>query len=189
MYQASDRRALLKLARYAVEYGIRAGSTPTVNSSDYSPALQSQRSSFVTLTRGQNLRGCIGQLEAREALVQSVARNAYAAAFNDPRFPPLHAGELPDVAISLSVLSSQEPLTFDSERQLLQQLRPRRDGLILRDLDKCGTFLPAVWQMLPEPAVFLRELKIKAGLAPDHWSATLTVARYGADTFGEADDD
>jgi len=189
MYRASDRRALLELARYAVEYGIRVGGTPTIVSSDYSPALQSQRSSFVTLKCGQNLRGCIGQLEAREALVQSVAHNAYAAAFNDPRFPPLRAGELSGVAISLSVLSTQAPLMFDNERQLLQQLRPGRDGLILRELDKCGTFLPAVWKMLPEPEAFLRELKVKAGLAPDYWSATLTVARYSADTFGEADDD
>lgn len=189
MYRASDRRALLELARYAVEYGIRVGDSPTVVPSDYSPVLQSLRSSFVTLKCGQHLRGCIGQLEAREALVQSVARNAYAAACKDPRFPPLRAKELSGVTISLSVLSVQELLIFDSEQQLLQQLRPGMDGLVLRDLGECGTFLPSVWKMLPEPADFLRELKVKAGLAPDHWSATLTAARYGADTFGETDDD
>lgn len=189
MYQASDRRALLKLARYAIEFGMRAGKTPTVALTDYSPALQSLRSSFVTLKCERNLRGCVGQLEAHEALARSVVRNAYAAAFKDPRFPPLRAEELPSVTISLSVLSVSEPLTFDSERHLLQQLRPGEDGLVLRDRGKCGTFLPSVWELLPEPADFLRELKSKAGLAPDHWSATLTVARYRADTFGEADDD
>jgi AmmeMemoRadiSam system protein A len=189
MYQATDRRALLELARYAIEFGMRAGKTPSVALTDYSPVLQSLRSSFVTLKCGSDLRGCIGQLEAHEALAKSVVRNAFAAAFKDPRFPPVRAEELSGVTISLSVLSVREPMTFDSEQHLLQQLRPGRDGLVLQDAGKCGTFLPSVWDLLPEPADFLRELKSKAGLAPDHWSTTLTVARYGADTFGEADGD
>lgn len=189
MYNSADRRALLELARYAIEYGLRSGAAPGVQLSDYQPALHSHRSSFVTLKSGRNLRGCIGQLEAREPLVQGVARNAYAAAFSDPRFPALRAEELSDVAITLSVLSEQQPLNFDSEQQLLQKLRPGLDGLVLRDRDKCGTFLPSVWEVLPAPGDFLRELKTKAGLAPDHWSATLSVTRYGAYTFGETDDD
>ena len=162
---------------------------PAVTPAEYPASLQALHSSFVTLKRGPHLRGCIGQLEAHEALVHNVARNAYGAAFKDPRFPPLRAAELPDVTISLSVLTAQEPLSFDSEAQLLQQLRPGLDGLILRDQAKCGTFLPSVWELLPDPVEFLRELKNKAGLARDHWSATLTVARYGAHSFGEADDD
>ncbi|MDH3713006.1 MAG: AmmeMemoRadiSam system protein A [Gammaproteobacteria bacterium] len=189
MYQASDRQALLELARYAIEFGLRAGDTPTIALSDYSPALQSLRSSFVTLKCGRNLRGCIGQLEAHEALANSVVRNAYAAAFKDPRFSPLRAEELLGVTVSLSVLSARETLTFDSEQHLLQQLHPGKDGLVLQDEGKCGTFLPSVWKLIPEPADFLRELKNKAGLASDHWSDTVTVARYSAETFGEADGD
>ncbi len=189
MFQASERRALLELARYAIEFGLRTGNAPTVAPDEYAPALQVPRSSFVTLKQGTELRGCIGQLEAQEALVKGVARNAYAAAFKDPRFSPLRSEELEAVTISLSVLSEQQPLAFSSESQLLDQLRPGIDGLVLRDQGKCGTFLPSVWELLPEPDEFLRHLKTKAGLAPDHWSSTLTVARYGAHSFSEADVD
>ena len=189
MYRASERRVLLELARHAIEFGLRAGEMPEVPPDRYASVLRQKRSSFVTLKCDRRLRGCIGQLEAQEPLVQSVVRNAYAAAFSDPRFPPLCAVELPGVTISLSVLSEQEPLSFDSEQQLLQQLTPGRDGLVLQDRGKRGTFLPAVWENLPDPRDFLRELKNKAGLEPDHWSATLTVTRYATDTFAESDDD
>ena len=189
MFQASERRTLLELARHAIECGLRTGAAPSVSPAEFPPALQALRSSFVTLKCDTQLRGCIGQLEAHEALVKSVVRNAYGAAFKDPRFSPLRINELADVTISLSVLTEQEPLSFDSESQLLQQLRPGVDGLVLRDQDKCGTFLPSVWALLPDPAEFLLQLKNKAGLAPDHWSTTLTVARYEAHSFGEVDDD
>ena len=189
MFQVSEQRALLELARYAIEFGLRTGDAPKVSPDDYPPALRIPRSSFVTLKRDAKLRGCIGQLEAHDALVEGVARNAYAAAFKDPRFAPLGSNELADVTISLSVLTVPEPLAFDNESQLLQQLRPGVDGLVLRDQDKCGTFLPSVWDLLPDPVEFLRHLKTKAGLEPDHWSSTLTVARYGALSFGETDGD
>lgn len=117
-------------------------------------------------------------LEAIQPLVQDIAENAFSAAFRDPRFPPLEAGELSDLSIHLSILSPAEELTFASQEDLLAQLRPGIDGLILQEGHRRGTFLPTVWDSLPTSDQFLRHLKQKAGLPPDYWSDTLKVFRY-----------
>lgn len=145
--------------------------------------LQVQRASFVTLHIGERLRGCIGNLRASRSLVEDIARNAYGAAFEDPRFAPLNTTEFDMINVHLSVLSPPEPLRFGSAAELLAQIRPGIDGLILTDGDKRGTFLPAVWRNIPECEVFLRELKRKAGLPEDYWSDSLEIARYTAESW------
>ncbi len=141
----------------------------------------------MTLETGGQLRGCIGALVARQPLVQDVAAHAFAAAFEDPRFPELREDEFPKLDIHISVLSPPEPLSFSSEAELLAQLRPGVDGLIIQFRHYRATFLPAVWEQLPDPYVFLAQLKQKAGLPLDFWSPELSAERYTAEYFGDAD--
>jgi AmmeMemoRadiSam system protein A len=182
---AEQRRTLLDLARRSIAHGLAEGRALPVAVDDYDPALRARRAAFVTLHEQGRLRGCIGHLEAVQPLVGDVAENAFAAAFRDPRFPPVTAEELDELHIEISVLTSPRPLAFSSEADLLAKLEPGRDGLILEDGRARGTFLPTVWETLPGPAEFLRHLKLKAGLPPDHWSDTLRVSRYRTECFGE----
>ena len=131
------------------------------------------------------LRGCIGHLEAVQPVVVDVAENAFAAAFRDPRFKPLTAQEWPEVEVHLSLLTAPERMHFDDEADLIRQMRPREDGLILQDGPNRGTFLPSVWDSLPDPVDFLIHLKHKAGLAANHWSDRLEVYRYHTESFGD----
>jgi AmmeMemoRadiSam system protein A len=179
-YAAPERALLLDLAHAAIRRGLD-GERPAVRACDYPAALRAPRACFVTLHLDGELRGCIGTLEARRALVENVAEHAHGAAFRDPRFDPLRPSELERLTVHISILSPPEPLTFTTESDLLAQLRPGVDGLVLEDGACRGTFLPAVWEVLPEPAEFLRQLKRKAGLAADHWSDTLRISRYRAE--------
>ncbi|MGR9052241.1 MAG: AmmeMemoRadiSam system protein A [Gammaproteobacteria bacterium] len=177
-YSKEHRKLLLDLAKASIEHGLKAGKALVPETDAYPPELLEQRASFVTLEKHHDLRGCIGMLEATRPLVEDVAENAFSAAFRDPRFPPLEASELDDLAIHVSVLTPSEPIRFASERDLIARLRPGIDGLILADGYRRGTFLPSVWESLPEPARFLEHLKQKAGLPRGYWSETLTVRRY-----------
>jgi len=181
----SDRRLLLDLARSSIRYGLTHGRPKPVDPADYPPPLREPRAAFVTLNRNGQLRGCIGHLEASQALARDVADNAYAAAFRDPRFPPLTEAEYGDLEVHISVLSPPEPLPIVSEADLLQQMRPGVDGLILEEGYHRGTFLPAVWESLPAPEQFLAHLKLKAGLSPAYWSEGIRVARYTTEAFGD----
>ena len=180
-----DRSLLLDLARDSIRHGLENGRPLHIKAEDYPPSLQAQRAVFVTLNRRGALRGCIGHLEAIQPLVTDVVENAFASAFRDPRFPPLVAAEFDDLEIHISVLSPATPMTFSSEADLLRQLRPGIDGLILEDEPCRGTFLPSVWESLPQPLEFLRNLKMKAGLPPDHWSDKVRVYRYQTESFSE----
>jgi len=151
----------------------------------WSPALLEARASFVTLEQSGQLRGCMGSLEPRRALVEDVVHNAVAAASQDPRFPPLAVAELEITEIEISILGPLSPVLFRDEEDLLSQLQPAVDGLVLREGTRRGTFLPLVWEKLPERHTFLRQLKLKAGLPPDYWSATLQVWRYHTLVFRE----
>jgi AmmeMemoRadiSam system protein A len=182
---AEARNTLLTLARESIAHGLTHGRPLPVDPEDYGPQLRAERAAFVTLKETGTLRGCIGHLEAVQPLVQDVAENAFAAAFRDPRFPPLQDDELTLVSIEISVLTPAEPLEFDSEADLLGRVEPGRDGLILRAGAARGTFLPSVWESLPEPADFLRHLKIKAGLRPDFWSPEIEIWRYRTESFSE----
>jgi len=184
-YSQQEREILLKLARDAIEYGLKHHNQMQVDLKKFSAHLCEKRACFVTLQIGKQLRGCIGSLEAHQPLVYDVVYNAYASAFHDPRFPKLVMEELAKLSIHISVLSKPEPMRFNSETDLLRQIRPEIDGLILSDGPYKGTFLPSVWESLPDAKQFLTNLKMKAGLAPDYWSGTLQVARYTAESIKE----
>lgn len=180
---------LFKVARDAIEYGLEQGVPPRVDPALFSAPLQAIRASFATLHRNGQLRGCIGHLEATQALVVDVAENAYAAAFADPRFPPLTRSEFNELAYHISILHPAQALQFTSEADVLRQLQPGIDGLILKDGQHRATFLPTVWSSLPDPGDFLRHLKHKAGFAPDYWSPTLQIARYATEDLEPLDGD
>jgi len=177
------QETLLHLAAESIRYGLEHGQPLPVNSTAYGPELQDKGASFVTLHIGGALRGCIGTLEAHRPLVVDTAHNAFAAAFSDPRFAPLSHAEFKHLDIHISVLNPAQPMDFTSEADLISQLRPGIDGLILQAGRRRGTFLPAVWESLPEPTDFVRHLKIKAGLPTDHWSDTIEVYRYTTQSF------
>lgn len=179
----AERETLLELARRSIRHGLEQGTPLSIDVADYPPRLQAQRAVFVTLNRLGQLRGCIGHLEAVQPLVNDVGDNAFAAAFRDPRFPPLATAELEGLEIHISVLSPPSAMSFTSEADLLGQLQPGVDGLILEDGPHRGTFLPSVWEQLPIAADFLRQLKRKAGLTPGYWSETLKVSRYHTESF------
>ena len=120
-------------------------------------------------------------LEAVRPLARDVAENAFSAAFRDNRFPPLAADEFDDLELHISILSPPEPMTFRSEQDLIAQIRPEIDGLILEEGLRRGTFLPSVWESLPNPHQFLKHLKQKAGLPTEYWSDTIKVSRYTAE--------
>jgi hypothetical protein len=171
-------RALLEVARASIETGLRTGRPLAPDPLAYPEPLRAVRASFVTLHRDGDLRGCIGGLVALRPLVADVAEHAFAAAFRDPRFPPLAADELAGLDVHVSILSPLEPVAFGSEDELVAKLRPGLDGVVLEAEGRRGTFLPAVWEAVPDPREFLRELKRKAGLAPDFWSSAVRVQRY-----------
>jgi uncharacterized protein len=178
------QQQLLELAEASIRHGLDHGRPLTPEPQNY-PAIPAEPgASFVTLQSHGMLRGCIGSLEAHQPLVEDVAHNAFAAAFSDPRFPPLRESELAGLEIHISLLSQATPMSFQSESDLLQQIRPGEDGLVLEEQGRRGTFLPSVWEQLPTPELFLRHLKQKAGLPPDYWSDTLQVSRYTTESFG-----
>ena len=177
-YTPSEKKLLLRVARDSIFHGVETGGALAVTATEYPASLQAHRATFVTLELDKSLRGCIGALDATRPLVEAVARHAYAAAFCDPRFKPLTAAEFAGVALEISVLSPPQPMTISSEADLLQQLRPGIDGLILEENARRETFLPSVWESLPKPRNFLRHLKAKAGLSKSYWSDTIKVLRY-----------
>lgn len=188
-FTGHQRERLLTLARTSITQACAGspmpGDDPHLLIALAEPAFAANRSCFVTLLRERALRGCIGSLEPRRPLAEDVVANAHGAAFRDPRFAPVTAAELPRITVQLSVLSPQQIFAVASEAELLAQLEPCIDGLTLEDGDRRATFLPKVWEQLPDPAAFLHHLKAKAGLPPDHWSRTLRFWRYRAENFSE----
>lgn len=177
-YSRQQTQALLKLARDSIASGLQHHRALQVNPGDFEPALQENKACFVTLLMNHQLRGCIGSLQACRPLVVDVAENAFAAAFRHPGFPPLSDDEFERISLSISVLTPAIDMSFASEADLISQLQPGIDGLVLTEGSYRGTFLPSVWEQLPDPVEFIRHLKQKAGLAPGYWSDTLKVSRY-----------
>ena len=172
------QQRLLDLAKSSIQHGLQTGCPLKVNLADFPVELTEHRATFVTLHKNHQLRGCIGMLEATRPLAEDIAENAFSAAFRDPRFPPLADDELDKLEIHLSILTPAEPVLFTSEKDLITRLQPGIDGLILEEGHRRGTFLPSVWEQLPEPEQFLRHLKQKAGLPPDYWSENIRIFRY-----------
>ena len=184
---SADRGTLLDVARRAIGDGLCQGRAGTVDVTGFAATLQAVRASFVTLEIDDTLRGCIGTLEAHRPLVADVAANAWSAAFRDPRFPPLAAIEEDLLDIHVSVLTAPEPFVVRDEADLLARLRPGIDGLVLAEGARRATFLPSVWDQLPDPRDFVGHLKRKAGLPASWWSPTLHLARYQVEAFSAAD--
>ncbi|MFZ5439931.1 MAG: AmmeMemoRadiSam system protein A [Myxococcota bacterium] len=149
------------------------------------PWLDEKRAVFVTLTKRGELRGCIGQLAPTMTLYEAVRDAARAAAFRDPRFPPVSADELDALHVEISVLSPMEPLEVRDEADAVAKLRPGVDGVVLRAGGRSGVFIPEVWKQLPEPADFLRHLKRKAGLPMDGWVPGTRLERFTAQLWEE----
>ncbi|MBI3902678.1 MAG: AmmeMemoRadiSam system protein A [Nitrosomonadales bacterium] len=171
---AEQGRILLSIARAAISSALnipRAADESAAWLSDYGAC-------FVTLTRWGELRGCIGTLQARRCLLDDVRCNAVAAAFHDPRFLPLSAPELGEIKIEVSLLSPAQEMIFSSEADALNQLHPHVDGVIFQCGSHCSTFLPQVWEQLPQPREFMAHLKHKAGLPTDFWSPEVKLSRY-----------
>lgn len=181
----SDKnKVLLKsLAIQSIEYGLKHDKPLSVTLDNQDPELIKHSASFVTLTKNGELRGCIGSLEAHRALIEDVVNNSFSSAFRDYRFSPVTEQELNNLDIILSILSPPQLMEFVSENDLLNQLRPDIDGLIIEDREHRATFLPSVWQSLPQAEQFLTQLKLKAGLNTNYWSPQLQAYRYTTESF------
>ena len=169
--------ALVRIARGAIEHN----ADPGLEGAE--AWLREPGASFVTLKLDDELRGCIGTIEPHRPLAIDVAHNARAAAFRDTRFPPLALSDLPRLSIEVSVLSPREPLAAGSESEALARLRPQVDGLYLEFGSLSATFLPQVWESLPDPADFLGELRRKAGLPPGFWHPGIKLSRYTVEKY------
>lgn len=178
-------RILLPIARAAISAAL--GQSHTV--AEDALWLQETGACFVTLTQAGQLRGCIGTLEARRTLLADVRSNAVAAALQDPRFTPLRAPELAHTEIEVSLLSAMQPLQFKSEAHALDQLQPGIDGVLFEFDRYRSTFLPQVWEQLPNASEFMAHLKRKAGLPPDFWASGVRLQRYTVSKWKEKETD
>lgn len=169
---------LLRTAGQSIMQGLTKRSPLAVDPKDFPPPLTNQCGSFITLEKRQQLRGCIGTIEAHRPLIVDVAENAFGAAFRDPRFKPLRHDEVKETTCSISVLNPMTPMVFDDEAHLLSQLIPGETGLLIQDHDNRAVFLPQVWESLPTPQAFLSRLKVKARLREDHWSEEMHAWRF-----------
>ncbi|RME86635.1 MAG: AmmeMemoRadiSam system protein A [Anaerolineae bacterium] len=181
-----ERRILLKLAREALEHGVRGEDLPPLDLESLPPRLREKGASFVTLTKHGELRGCIGALEPYQPLAEDVREHAIAAALRDYRFPPVEPEELPHIQIEVSRLTIPTPLEYDTPEDLLAKLRPGVDGVVLRYRMRRATFLPQVWEKVPKPEDFLTHLCYKMGVDPDLWRREkLDVLIYHVEEFHE----
>jgi AmmeMemoRadiSam system protein A len=179
-------KTLLETARRAIADRLSGRDAGPDTFGDAPPHLQEPRGTFVTLTKNGSLRGCIGHLIAREPLIEGVRQNSVNAAFKDPRFPPLSRDELDRIKIEVSVLTEPVPLEHGGGRDLLEKLQPGRDGVIIRKGGHQATFLPQVWEQLPDKKNFLSHLCLKAGLPADAWlNGDLEVSTYRVQAFEE----
>ena len=181
---------LVKLARHTLSQQlskqIPQKEIDSLNTSLTDPCFNSSCGTFVTLTIDGKLRGCIGNLTSNASVVSGVRQNAINAAFHDPRFSSLSLPELDRVSIEVSILSEPRPLDYREPADLLNKIRPHIDGVILRKGTASATFLPQVWEQLPQPQDFLTHLCLKAGLASDAWQhSELEISTYQVQYFEE----
>ncbi len=180
-----ERAQLLSIARQSIRHGLNTGQPLTVTADGWAGVPAEEYGNFVTLTQAGQLRGCVGCVEPTQPLAPSVAAHAFGAAFGDPRFPPLTDTEAEHTRIEISVLSSPEPVDAPTRESLAAALRPRKDGLLLADGTHRATFLPKVWEQLPDPEQFIAHLRSKAGLSAHGWSDTIRCFRYHTISFAE----
>jgi AmmeMemoRadiSam system protein A len=181
----AEGRQLLDIAHRSIEAGLDGARMLSLDAEGMQGALATQRGSFVTLTRNGELRGCMGVIESPGPLAQNTADCAFNAAFRDPRFTPLTPAEAAQTRIEVSVLSEMEPLVIRDREDLLQQLQPGVDGLLMEDGRYRSIFLPQVWKKVGSAQEFLEHLLSKAGLPGDYWSGTIRFSRFYITSFSE----
>ena len=181
-----EKQTLLRLAREALQQGVAGRTMVPLDPESLTPALRADGASFITLTIDGDLRGCIGALEPYQPLAEDVREHAVAAALEDPRFPPVSRQETDRIQIEISRLTLPKPVEYTDAEDLLSRLRPHVDGVILRDGFRKATFLPQVWEKIPDKAEFLENLCYKMGAAPDAWRLKhLEVLTYQVEEFSE----
>jgi len=176
---------LLRLARASIAHGLIHERPVPVDFDELPKALADTAATFTTLRLDGRLRGCCGTLEAVRPLAEDVAHSAFRAAFRDVRFEPVGEHELDAIWLEVSVLSPLESLPVSGEAELLSRLTPGIDGLVIIAEGRRATFLPKVWEMLPEPRQFLAALKTKCGLPGTYWSKRLEFQRYRTTSYSE----
>ncbi len=187
-YSREEKRFLMDLARRAAQEAVRSGNLPPIDEQTVPVRLCEKKGCFVTLTQGGALRGCIGHILPLAPLFRAVMENARSAALHDSRFEPVRASELAGLEFEISVLTEPRPLEFSSPEDLLNKLRPRQDGVVLKVGGRASTFLPQVWEQLPRREEFLNRLAMKAGGAPGDWRKPgAAVSIYQVVAFKEAD--
>ena len=186
MLSQDEKNFLLNLARNAISLAVKGQTRLTIDLAGLSEPLKSNGAAFVTLMQKKQLRGCVGALEAYQPLVFDVRDHAIAAALEDYRFPPVTTGELASILIEISRLTHPQPLEYTDSISLIDLLRPGIDGVILTDGIHRATFLPQVWEQLPNPEDFLGHLCHKMGVNPDTWqNKHLAVSIYQVEEFHE----
>jgi AmmeMemoRadiSam system protein A len=181
-----DRMFLLKLARESITNYLSQKPKPKFDKKNLSKVLLDDGASFVTLTNKGFLRGCIGTLEPYQSLADDVQEHAVAAAFQDYRFPPVRVNEIEDIQIEISYLTQPEALKYNNPDDLIKLLRPNIDGVVIRDGMRRATFLPQVWEKIPDPDEFLEQLCLKLGSSADLWRRKkLEVLIYQVEEFHE----
>lgn len=182
----AEKEILLKIAREALEKSVHGKPLPEIKLSALPASLQEDGASFVTLTIGERLRGCIGTLQAYQPLAEDVQEHAVAAALQDPRFPTVTPGEVPKISIEVSILAPEAPLSYEGPEDLLSKIRPGIDGVVLQDGFRKATFLPQVWEKISDPALFLTQLCMKMGAPGNLWQKKpLDVYVYQVQEFQE----
>lgn len=176
---------LLRLARGSIKHGLAHGEPLPVDRDEIQQALADPAATFTTLHLADELRGCSGSLEAKRPLAIDVTHSAFQAAFLDPRFDPVSEADVGAIRLEVAVLSSLESIAVADEAELLDRLMPGVDGLVIVVDGRHATFLPKVWDMLPEPRQFLTALKVKCGLKEDYWSERLEFRRYSTTSFAD----
>ncbi len=181
-----EKQTLLQLARQSIELAVKGLPKINLNLADFSDPLREEGASFVTLTEAGELRGCVGALESYQPLVQDVCEHAVAAALEDYRFRPVQLAEIPFLQIEVSRLTRPEPLPYTSPEELLRLIRPGVDGVIIRDGNRRATFLPQVWEKVPDKAQFFNHLCLKMGGPANLWQCNpLQVLTYQVEEFQE----
>ena len=181
-----ERNLLLSIARNAIEKRVAGEPLPPIDIVDLPNQLQEPGASFVTLTIDEALRGCIGTLEPYQPLAKDVQEHAVAAALSDYRFSPVQPSEMPRIKIEISRLTPPEAVTYQDAEDLVGKIRPGIDGVVLKDNLKRATFLPQVWDKIPDPEDFLSHLCLKMGVRGDSWrTRNLEVLVYQVEEFRE----
>ena len=183
---SKEQNLLLKISREALEIGVQGGRLEPINLKKLPNILQEEGVTFVTLTSGGGLRGCIGALEATRPLAEDVQHHTIAAALNDYRFSPVKPDEIAEIRIEISYLTTPTSLSYEDPGDLVDKLRPGVDGVVIRDGMRRATFLPQVWEKIPDIETFLNMLCQKMGSKPELWKQKrIKVSTYQVEKFSE----